>query len=139
MALDLSSLQKAIGSLDRAVRVAEKLIDGVVDTDQKEVIQAGVIQNFEFTYELCWKFMKRWLEKNASGQAVDGLTMKELYRMAAERLLIRDVESWFAYHIARNKTSHIYDEATAGDVYEVAVRFLVDAQAFLKVLEVKND
>lgn len=139
MALDLSSLQKAIASLKRAVRVAEQLIDGAVDTDQEEVIRAGVIQNFEFTYELCWKFMKRWLEKNASGQAVDGLTMKELFRMAAERLLIKDVEAWFAYHNARNKTSHIYDEATAGDVYEVAVRFLVDAQAFLKVLEAKND
>ncbi len=85
MALDLSSLHKAIGSLERAVRVAEKFIDGGVDTDQEEVIRAGVIQNFEFTYELCWKFMKRWLEKNASGQAVDGLTMKELFRMAAER------------------------------------------------------
>jgi hypothetical protein len=59
--------------------------------------------------------------------------------MAAERHLIQDIEAWFEYHKARNKTSHIYDEVIAGDVYETAVRFLGDAKAFLKVLEAKND
>ena len=62
MALDLSSLQKAVNSFERAIKVADIMIKGDVDTDTEEVIRAGVIQNFEFTYELCWKFMKRWLE-----------------------------------------------------------------------------
>ena len=59
MALDLSSLQKAVSSMERAINVATRMIEDEVDTDQEEVIRAGVIQNFEFTYELCFKFMKR--------------------------------------------------------------------------------
>lgn len=53
MPLDLSSLQKAVASLERSLRVASHSIEGAVDTDEEQVIRAGVIQNFEFTYEVC--------------------------------------------------------------------------------------
>ena len=139
MALDLSSLEKSVSSLERAIKVADSIIKGAVNTDQEEVIRAGVIQNFEFTYELCWKFMRRWLELNAAGQIVDSLTMKELFRMVAERQLIKNVEAWFEYHKARNKTSHIYDCSVAENVYESAVRFYDDAKDFLKTIKDKND
>lgn len=139
MALDLTSLQKAVSSLERAINVANTMIKGAVDTDQEEVIRAGVIQNFEFTYELCWKFMKRWLEENATGEIIDGATMKELFRIAAERHLIKDIDAWFTYHKARNETSHIYDQKKAESVYTAAVRFAADAKDLLKVLEAKND
>lgn len=138
MALELNSLVKAVDALDRAVRVAGKEIQGPVNTDREEVIRAGVIQNFELTYELCWKFMKRWLEANAAGP-VDGFSMKELFRMAAERQLIDDVHPWFGYHQKRNKASHTYDAVTANDVFETSVRFLVDARKLLNVLASKND
>ena len=139
MALDLSSLRKAVDSLERAVRVASAQIKGKVNTDEEEVIRAGVIQNFEFTYELCWKFMKRWLEMNVGGQTVDGATRKELFRMAAESRLIKNVKTWFSYNRSRNETAHTYDADKAGDVYASARRFVKDAKALLKTLEARND
>ena len=139
MALDLSSLQKSVSSLERAVKVAQTMIQGTVDTDHENVIRAGVIQNFEFTYELCWKFMKRWLEENAIGATADRATIKELFRLAAESQLIQDVEAWFDYHKARNQTSHIYDTKIAESVYESSLQFLGDAKAFLKSLAQRND
>jgi nucleotidyltransferase substrate binding protein (TIGR01987 family) len=139
MTLDLSSLHKAVNSLERALNVAAKEIEGGVDNDYKAVIRAGVIQNFEFTYELCWKFMKRWLEVNGEGPSVDGFTRKELFRRAAERRLIDVVEVWFQYAAARNQTSHAYNDQKAADVYEVAKEFVKDALSLRQRLDNKND
>lgn len=141
MALDLSSLQKAVGSLERAIKVSTKNQNNkAVDVDQEEVIRAGVIQNFEFTYELCWKFIKRWLELNASSAAViDSITRKELFRKANESQLIDDMDNWMEYHEARNETSHTYNHDKAHDIFEVAKNFLSDAKQLLAILESKND
>ena len=135
MPLDLSSFKKAVDSLDRALKVAA----GRANADQEEVIRAGVIQNFEFTYELCWKFMKRWLELNAGGSTVDGSTRKELFRLAAESRLITDVENWFKYHAARNETAHTYDPAKAAEIFALATPFAADARKLLQILEQRND
>ena len=59
--------------------------------------------------------------------------------MAAENRLIANAGHWFTYNQSRNETAHTYDLKKAGEVYDVAVRFLVDAEALLKVLESKND
>jgi nucleotidyltransferase substrate binding protein (TIGR01987 family) len=135
MLLDLSSLKKAVDSSDRAIKVAE----GNKNSAQEEVIRAGVIQNFEFTYELCWKFIKRWFELNATGASVDGVTRKELFRLAAESRLITGVENWFKYHTARNETAHAYDPAKAAEIYALAAPFAADAGKLLQVLEQRND
>lgn len=140
MALDLSSLKKAVDSFERTLNVAcsdEKM--AMLDKDQKDAIQAGAIQNFEFTYELCWKFMKRWLGNNLGSVHIDGVARRELFRLGAEHQLISDVDDWMEYHDARNETAHTYNEAKAEDVFEVAKKFLHDAKKFRENLEKKND
>ena len=139
MALDLSSLQKAVMSLERALNVAAPDRLKEMTADQQEVIRAGVIQNFELAYELCWKFVKRWLETNLSPMIADGVTRRELFRLAAENRLIDDVEQWMRYHDARNQTAHIYDLEIAQEVYETARGFVRDARKLLQALESRND
>ena len=140
MKLDLSSLRKAVDSLEKALEVADdEIFISRLNNEQKETIRAGVIQNFEFTYELCWKFMRRWLQVNLGTVYVAGVSRRQLFRLSAENRLIGDVDRWMEYHDARNETTHTYDENTAEDVFETAHRFLADAQGLLEALEARND
>jgi nucleotidyltransferase substrate binding protein (TIGR01987 family) len=139
MKLDLSSLSKAIESLEKTLKVAEnKELAASLDDDAKDAIRAGGIQNFEFTYELCWKFMRRWLGINVGSTYVDGVTRRELFRLSAENRLISDVEQWMEYHDARNETAHTYNEDTADDVFETSRIFLADAKKLLEALKERN-
>ena len=140
MVLDLSSLKKGIAALEYAVSEAHN--DDFMTRltpPQQEIIRAGVIQHFEFTYELCWKFMQRWLAQNVGRVYVDGISRRELFRLAAEHRLITNVETWWDYHRTRNLTRHIYDEAVATEVFAAATTFLQNAQLFLIALKERND
>lgn len=141
MKLDLSSLQKAIESLEKTIRVAgDKDSAARLDEDTKDAIRAGVIQNFEFTYELCWKFIRRWIKENSAVEEAEyPRTRKEFFRLAALFGLIKDPQLWFSYGDARNLTSHTYDEDKAETVYEAAVNFLEDAKYLMERLQERND
>jgi len=134
--LDTTSLCRAIKSFENAVRIYKTLDD--VPEDEKAVIGAGVIQNFEFTYELCWKVMKRWIEMNVDPLLVDGVTRHDLFRLAAENKLIADVDKWMDFHRARNRTSHIYDEEVAKAVLAAAFEALPYIQDFASRQEARR-
>ena len=129
MALDLSSLNKAINSMERAVNRSQR-------TPDDEELRDAVIQRFEYTYELCWKMLKRQLEEESPyPSAVDALSFRDLLREGAEKGMIRCVEDWFIYREQRNITSHTYDENKAISVYNTALNFLPDARDLLNELE----
>ena len=83
--------------------------------------------------------LKRWLKENIGVASVDGVTQRHFFRLGAENRLIADVESWMEYNEARNKTSHIYDEDAAENVFAEATEFVHDAKHLLKMLEARND
>ena len=99
----------------------------------------GVIQHFEFTYELSWKFIRRWLETNIGRDSADGVSRRELFRMGAENRLIDDVDAWMRYHAARNNTSHTYNPSVAAEVYGISLDFARDAGRLLAALEARNE
>ena len=138
MALDLTGLKKGVLSLEAALEVAGSRNVSLFSEAEKKVIKAGVIQNFEFTYELCWKYMRRWLETNIGRAYGEGVPRRELFRMARENHLIADVDKWMGYHQARNDTSHTYNCGKADEIFEVSAGFLGDAKNFLTELEKRN-
>jgi nucleotidyltransferase substrate binding protein (TIGR01987 family) len=132
--LELSGFRKAIDSLKESMRWYEK---ENCDTPL-DILRDSVIQRFEYTYELAWKMMKRWLEANLSATEVDGVARRELFRIAAQQQLVTDPLEWFKYHQARNMTSHIYDEATAEQVFSVISSFIDDVEHFFMEIEKRN-
>jgi len=136
--LDFSSLIKAITSLEDAIdSVSDDAFMQSLTHKQQKTMQAGVIQNFEFSYELCWKMLKRKLNLIEGEASVNLLSRKDLYRLGAQKGLIETPEDWFIYHQARNETSHTYDENKAKEVYKIALTFLNSAQSLLTQLKSK--
>jgi nucleotidyltransferase substrate binding protein (TIGR01987 family) len=140
MPLELDSLRKAVAALNGVLAKSDdaEFMRGL-DEIARNAVKSGAIQHFEFTYELCWKFIKRWLETNVSPTVADGVTRRELFRQAAEQHLIVDVEEWMRHHEARNETSHTYDPEIAEKVYTAAHNFARDAKRLLNALEARND
>ncbi len=140
MPLDLSSLKKAIASLEKSISSYHVLCgNSTLTNDDLDTVKAGVIQNFEVAYEQCWKFMKRWIEQNVNPDAVDGVSRRELFRVCAEERLIDDVQHWMAFHQSRNLTSHTYDADNAEEAFASALLFGEAARDVLKRLEARND
>ncbi len=138
--LDLTSLQKAITSLSQLyARVTDESFMSRQDQITRFGLQAGLIQNLEFTYEVCWKMIRRWLEINVTPDSVDGVTRRELFRMAAENRLINDVDEWMTYHNLRNNTAHRYDSALAEDAQKLIADFIRAAKRLLDYLQTHND
>lgn len=138
--LDLSALQKAVASLHSANQIVRY---GEWFNRQEEHIRntliAGLIQNFEFVYEISIKMIKRQLEIDAlPASEIEHSNFKDVLRIAAERGLIEDVIAWFEYRKMRNITSHTYDEDKAKTVCDGIDAFLEDADDLLKKLEQRN-
>jgi len=137
MSLNLTPLAKAINSLEEAIEFSRS--EMAKDLRVFRQFRNSVIQCFEFTYELCWKMLKRRLELDApTPAAIDELSFNDLIRQAAVQGYLLDPVIWMNYRKKRNVTSHAYDEKMAQEVYEIALAFWWDAKDLLKNLEARN-
>ena len=132
--LNIESLKNAVSALEDSIAEYNGCAqDG--NTRRLYALRSGVIKNFEIAYELCWKYMKKWLEMNISPEIVKYVNRKEFYRIAWENGLIPDVREWWGFHDSRNRAVHVYSETTAGEVFSTAVRFITAAKKFTADLE----
>jgi nucleotidyltransferase substrate binding protein (TIGR01987 family) len=126
--MNLDPLEKAIGQLKSGIQQSK------VDPDN-ELLRDGVIQRFEYTMDLSWKMIQRYLKHIAQVEESAIRTKKDLFREAGRLGLITNVEAWFGYYEARNETSHTYDPQIAESVFEQAELFLPDAVSLLEALK----
>ena len=138
--LDLSALRDAVGSLEDGLEVvSDSEWFNAQSSKVPNTLIAGVIQNFEFVYEISVKMIKRQIEaESASPDEVDESNFRDVLRVAAEKGLIADVEAWFKYRKMRNITAHTYDHQKAQQVYQDTLIFIDDARALLHKLEARN-
>lgn len=133
MALDFTPLRNAVARLD------EGLSRYLSDTSDEQ-IRDGLIQRFEFTYDLSTKMLRRAIAATADiPEQVDQMTFPTLIRTANEQnLLLGSWPDWHSYRDMRNITSHTYDEAKARDVVTNIPAFLEEARALLLRLQQRS-
>jgi nucleotidyltransferase substrate binding protein (TIGR01987 family) len=101
--LDITPLINATGRLRD--RLERHRLDG---TDEQ--LRDGLIQRFEYTYELCQRMLKRFIRKrSASPGQVDRMAFQGLIRTANRQgSLAGDWPAWHRYRDLRAQTSHTY-------------------------------
>jgi len=131
--LNLAPLENAVSRLTEGLARYEKDIS---DTQ----IRDGLIQRFEFSYEISHKMLKRHLEAvSPTPEQFDAMAFADLIRSANEQgLLLGDWSAWKIYREMRSKTSHTYDEEIAIEVVQSIPAFLEEARHLLKQLQERN-
>lgn len=71
--------------------------------------EAGIIQSFEFTFELSWKTLKDFLESRGTV----ALFPRDVLKEAFSARLIRDNDTWVEMLDKRNVLSHTYNREQA--------------------------
>ncbi|MEO8715450.1 MAG: HI0074 family nucleotidyltransferase substrate-binding subunit [Acetobacteraceae bacterium] len=122
MELDISPLANAV----------ERLREGLERHRREpadDQLRDGLIQRFEFTYELSHRILKRFLRQvSASPDTYDQMAFQDLIRSANEQgLLLGDWSAWRRYRDMRAKTSHTYSASIAADVVAGIPDFLTEA------------
>ena len=133
----MSSVKLDITSLNNAVhRLREGLERYLSDTSDIQ-ISDGLIQRFEFTYEISHKMVKRFLEMTSANPAdFDEMNFQDIIRTANERNILNgDWSSWRVYRDMRARTSHAYDEDVAIQVVKGIPGFLAEAEFLLQCLQ----
>ena len=117
----LQSFRKAFATLRDAARLAG-------ERPLSELEQQGLIQAFEFTYELAWQTWKDYLES----QGIQNLTgPKPVVRKAFSLGLIQNGEEWMAMIESRNQTSHTYNEDLANEIStSILTRYVPEFETF---------
>lgn len=83
--------------------------------DLSELEKQGVIQSFEYTYELAWSLLKDYLQ----WQGFEGVIgSRDAFRTAFKNGLVANGQVWMNMLVDRNKTSHTYNEATAEQILQ---------------------
>lgn len=118
----------------------QKLSEGLIRYQSDisdEQIRDGLIQRFEFTYELSHKLIKRYLEYSSpTPDDVDKMAFGDMIRTANEiGLLFGDWSDWRVYREMRNLTSHSYNEQKALQVVANIPKFLTEIEFLLNELE----
>jgi len=117
-----------------------RLEEGIARSSQNphdDQLRDGLIQRFEFTYEISHKILKRFLEMTSADPAqIDAMTFQDLIRTANERGLLKgNWHNWKQYRDMRAKTSHTYAEEFAIAVVDQIPAFLDEALFLLGKLD----
>ncbi len=128
--LDLSALTNAVNRLDAGLT---RHLSEPLDTQLRD----GLVQRFEFTYEISHKMLKRYLEMSSPDPSqFDVMPFADLIRTSNEQGLLKsDWNDWRVFREMRSKTSHTYDEAIAVQVVKNIPAFLDEAKALLQSLK----
>ena len=102
-----------IQRFDNFTKAVKQLTRFIEKGDLNEMEEQGLIQSFEYTYELAWNLLKDFFEDQGENNVMGS---RDAFRLAFKRGLIDEGEVWMDMIKSRALTSHTYNEETAHEV-----------------------
>ena len=102
--------QQRFSNYKKALLQLKKFID---KEDLNELEEQGLIQAFEYTYELAWNVIKDYYQYQG---VIEIQGSRDAFRLAFNRGLLEDGEIWMRMIESRVKTSHTYNEEIAEEI-----------------------
>ncbi|HRH33456.1 MAG TPA: nucleotidyltransferase substrate binding protein [Catalimonadaceae bacterium] len=119
-----SNYRKALAKLEEGIKTLQL-------EELNELEKEGLIQRFEYTYELAWKTLQDLLKfKGYQDIAGPNPTLQQAFQDG----YIQDGNVWKNMKKSRDLSTHTYDEETAENIYESIRNWYFDA---FKALEKK--
>ncbi|KAA1174725.1 nucleotidyltransferase [Marinobacter salinexigens] len=100
------NFKKAYRQLDSGIALS-------ASRELSDLEKQGLIQAFEYTYELAWNVLRDYLRWQGNADIVGS---RDAIREAFASSLIEDGEGWMRMLKDRNRTSHTYNEETAREI-----------------------
>ena len=100
--------EKVFKRLSRAIEVVKA-------TPDDDLLQSGLVQTYEYTFELAWKTLKDYITL----EGFEVRSPRETIRQGFQSGYIMNGEDWLQALADRNLTTHIYDD-------EIIIRVLSD-------------
>ena len=99
--------------LDNYSKALEQLTRFIARGELNEFEEQGLIQSFEYTYELAWNTLKDLFEE----QGETNLTgSRDVFRLAFRRGLVENGEAWMDMIKSRGLTVHTYNAKIAESI-----------------------
>ncbi len=125
--------QQRFVNFDKAFRQLCEAVEREAGNDK--LIRAGLIQTFEFTFELAWKTLKDYLEFNG----ITATSPRDTIKQAYQAQYIPDGTAWLEMLEKRNLMTHTYDEARVQEavdlIKEKYFKVIQETHGFFKSLK----
>jgi nucleotidyltransferase substrate binding protein (TIGR01987 family) len=121
-------LERAVERLDEACRRV------AAGAEQDSLLRDGLIQRFEFSFELAWK----GAQAAAADEGVTVRSPKAALAHALQSGWARGEPLWFRMLEARNLSSHTYDESLAEEVAREIPAFVPALRALAHALRARG-
>ncbi|WNE40295.1 MAG: hypothetical protein GBAus27B_000362 [Mycoplasmataceae bacterium] len=103
----------------------------LIQKNEPNLEEMGIIKAFEISYELAWKTLKKILEI----QGVEALNHRKVFRSSAQFGYLEDPQVWFDFGKERNMTTHVYDGDTFQNILNFIPKFLKEFRKLINNLE----
>ena len=129
----MGSLETKLSNFKNALQRLKEAVEQFKQDNTNDLLRDGLIQRFEFTYELAWKTTREYLKELG---IVDRNSPKTVFKEAYAQKIIIDETNWLLMLKDRNTMSHMYSEELSQEIARrITDSYLSEFKLLLSKLE----